>query len=83
MSDDDIFDALPKSTHDEWGSWATAKPQAFRDVFSTPEAYRAATNAAMRRDTAPRRYTSHLTADGAIAIDHLTGAIYDVTPEDQ
>lgn len=41
---DDIFDALPKAAPDEWGTWASGKSLTLRDIFPTPEAFKAAAN---------------------------------------
>lgn len=80
MSDDDIFDALPKSAPDEWGSWGKAKPMGFRDVFPTPEAFKAAAERFAR--TMPHagpidamlaargpRFVGVLTEDGVAMVD--------------
>lgn len=82
MSDDPFFDAMPKSTPDEYGSWDKGKTQTLRDVFPTPEAFRAAAERFVR--TMPHtgsidaaltargpRFVGVLTEDGVAMVDTL------------
>ena len=72
----DIFDALPKSAPDEYGSWAKGKTQTLRDAFPTPEAFRAAADrfaASGGGAIDTRRTIAVLTADGDVATVNLDG----------